>query len=58
MTTEKKILALAELKERRPVLAFEVEQGRDGAVEELEVEQQVGALKDRELSDPERRHSA
>jgi hypothetical protein len=35
---------LAELKERRQVLAFEVEQGRDGAVQELEVEQQVGAL--------------
>jgi len=44
MTTETKILALAELKERRQVLAFEVEQGRDGAVQELEVEQLVGAL--------------
>ena len=45
MTTETKILALAELKERRQVLAFEVEQGRDGAVQELEaIEQQVAAL--------------
>jgi hypothetical protein len=44
VTTETKVLALAELKERRQVLAFEVEQGRDGAVQELEVEQQVGAL--------------
>ena len=33
MTTETKILAVAELKERRQVLAFEVEQGRDGAVQ-------------------------
>jgi len=44
MTTETKILPLAGLKERRQVLAFEVEQGRDRAVQELEVEQQVGAL--------------
>ncbi len=46
MTTDTRILALAELEQRRQALAFEVEQGRDGADQELEaVEAQLAQLK-------------
>jgi hypothetical protein len=36
MTTETKIPALTDLKQRRQALAFEVAHGRDGAEQELE----------------------
>jgi hypothetical protein len=46
MTTDTKIPALTELEQRRQALAFDVEQGRDGATQELEMlEQQIFQLK-------------
>jgi hypothetical protein len=45
MTTETKNPMLADLERRRQALAFDVEQGRDGAEQELEaVEAQIGRI--------------